>query len=176
MSHYNVGRVKPHVKPVADAVGHKFNVSTVYGYAFRNIEGTSKLSDHARGLALDFMTYTDMAKGQRVANYVLANAGALNVKYIIWNRQIWQPGRGWTRHTGNPHLDHVHVSFTASGSFEGTPTGESPGSPSVNSGASLGLFTQTGTWVRVGMFVGGVVLILVALMGMAGKQMEGIIA
>lgn len=34
------------------------------------------------------------------------------VAYLISNRQIWEPGRGWRRYDGeNPHTQHLHVSI-----------------------------------------------------------------
>ncbi len=61
------------------------------------------------------------AHGSAMANYLIANADRLRVKYIIWWKQIWQNGqwRPYTRYdpggslTQN-HYDHVHVSLYAS--------------------------------------------------------------
>ena len=82
-------------------------------------------SDHPRGLAVDFMipnwkTAEGNTLGWKVAEYARANANALHVKYIIWDRKKWNPagGSGW-RPYQHPlgggatlqHRDHVHVSF-----------------------------------------------------------------
>jgi hypothetical protein len=42
----------------------------------------------------------------------------LGVDHVIWNRQIWSLAQGGPRrYTGiNPHINHVHVSFTRAGS------------------------------------------------------------
>jgi len=41
----------------------------------------------------------------------LVNLNDPRIKYIIWNRQIWEKGTGWKPYTGpNPHTKHVHVS------------------------------------------------------------------
>jgi hypothetical protein len=62
--------------------------------------------------AIDVMTYEDMAKGERVSQWVLANAQALRVEYMIWNRRIWSPGRGWRPYAGpSPHTDHPHLTL-----------------------------------------------------------------
>lgn len=110
---YELGAVRPHVKAAAAEVGGRFNIATVYGYSMRNVAGTNTLSDHARGLALDFMTRT----GSALAEYVVGNAGRLAVTYVIWNRRIWSVERaaeGWRPYNGvSPHTDHVHVSFKA---------------------------------------------------------------
>lgn len=37
------------------------------------------------------------------------------VRYVIWNRHIWQNKNGWRKEeysgTSNPHTDHIHVSI-----------------------------------------------------------------
>ena len=71
-------------------------------------------SDHNTGEAVDIMITG--ATGDRIADYLIQNQGALNVKYVIWEQRIWMPGRGWKGMedrggaTAN-HFDHVHVSF-----------------------------------------------------------------
>jgi hypothetical protein len=91
-------------------------------------------SDHSKGKACDlfattagkFAAGTDLDDGWRMANWLRANATALDVKYLIWQGRFWQPGvadqNGWgRRYTGGGiydvrtatggHYDHVHVSF-----------------------------------------------------------------
>lgn len=83
-------------------------------------------SDHPKGLAIDIMIpgwNTDKGKalGNAVANYFVQNATKLHVKYIIWNRQKWNPSvnnkwRPYTHPSGVhnatlDHRNHVHVSF-----------------------------------------------------------------
>lgn len=113
---YALGPVKNHVRAAAEDIGKKFSIKTVLGVGLRANE-----SDHPLGLALDFMTSTDMAKGQSLADYVKSNASAYGVKYVIWNQKIWSVERnaeGWRSMedrgdaTAN-HKDHVHVSFNA---------------------------------------------------------------
>lgn len=82
-------------------------------------------SDHPTGHATDLMIGKwDTTEGNRfgwqVANWVAANAGRLNIKYVIWDDKIWRARTGtWAGYTHpngptrNPtlrHLDHVHVS------------------------------------------------------------------
>lgn len=124
--HYVLGPVKPWVQSAADSIGSQFNVTTVYGFANRNIAGTDTLSDHALGLALDFMVYSDSAKGTAIANFCQDNALVLGVYYIMWDQHIWDSRRdppgsfpdGWRTFAdrGSPtanHMDHVHVSFNS---------------------------------------------------------------
>ena len=86
-------------------------------------------TDHDDGHACDFMMATTgtmpnaewTAHGWAMANYLIANAGTLRVKYIIWQEQIWQNGQ-WRRYTRygpgggitQNHYDHVHLSLYTS--------------------------------------------------------------
>jgi hypothetical protein len=66
------------------------------------------------------MTWSNRSLGWRIANWAVANAWALDVKYVIFNGRIWTRGRGWHgyRHPSDPcncnptlrHDDHVHIS------------------------------------------------------------------
>lgn len=108
---YHLGAVKPDVTAAAYEIGPKFNIKIIYGWAPGQF-------DHPRGLALDFMINTPglgKPTGDALAGYVLANAGRLNVKYVIWYRQSWNPQRKtWVPYSGDsPHTDHVHVSFNS---------------------------------------------------------------
>lgn len=53
-------------------------------------------SDHPRGYAADFMT-TNLAMGNKIRDYALANKTRLGVKYVIWQAP--------------DHYNHVHISF-----------------------------------------------------------------
>lgn len=81
--------------------------------------------DHGSGRACDFMestagrmpTASATAHGDSVAEYVVANAARLGIKYVIWRQRIWdsRSGGGWRQMedrggiTQN-HMDHPHVS------------------------------------------------------------------
>ena len=104
------GGVKPHVARAGWFLKNMFGVSSVGGVGSR-----PGPSDHPRGLALDFMTYQDMGKGDRLANFAVQNAGHLAMKYIIWRQRI-NEGSGWKgmANRGSPtanHMDHPHISF-----------------------------------------------------------------
>jgi hypothetical protein len=195
---YSLGNVKPWVAAAANEVGPKFGIRTIGGYSFRNIAGTSTLSDHALGLALDFMC--DIPTGNNLASYVQANAGRLSVTYIIHNRRIWSVARqreGWRAYTGvNPHTDHVHVSFaskpTGSGAnasnvasipnpiVPGLPIPVPDNLPGDVVGGTVGtakalynamksisdallFILNPNSWVRVLMFLGGLLLLATAI-------------
>ena len=71
-------------------------------------------SDHYTGEAVDIMITG--STGDRIADYLIKNHSSLNVKYVIWEQRIWQPGSGWSsmEDRGSPtdnHFDHVHASF-----------------------------------------------------------------
>jgi hypothetical protein len=104
---YNLGPVKPWVEAAAYDIGPKFGIKSIGGW-----RKTDPFPDHPTGHALDFMT-SDRGVGDSLAAYVIANAKALGVKYVIWYRQVWTPDRGWHPYTStsNPHTDHVHVTF-----------------------------------------------------------------
>lgn len=134
---YSLGPVKPWVESAAYLVGNKFGVKTIYGW-----RASDPFPDHPSGHALDFMI-TSKSQGQAIADYLQANASQLGVKYIIWNRQVWEangkPVAGWHAYTStsNPHTDHVHVTFND------TP---GTGDPSSTAVLTSGVNTATCAW------------------------------
>jgi hypothetical protein len=83
--------------------------------------------EHPLGRACDFAaasggfenvnaTGGDKAYGDKLAAYYVNNAGRLGVMYVIWYRQIWMPGKGWSSYSGGggpaaAHTNHVHLSM-----------------------------------------------------------------
>jgi hypothetical protein len=114
------GGVRPHVAQAGWYMKNRFGIGTVGGVGTR-----PNVSDHPKGLALDFMTWGE--NGTALANYAMANRAHLGVTYAIW-RQMINSGGGWRRMAdrGNPtanHFDHVHVSFVGDGGTVGDATG-----------------------------------------------------
>lgn len=80
-------------------------------------------SDHYTGKAVDVMINdsgkNDAELGDKVSKFLQKNAKALDIKYLIWDQQIWYPSRGdWKNmeDRGSPtqnHKDHVHVSVNS---------------------------------------------------------------
>jgi hypothetical protein len=71
----------------------------------------ARKSDHNTGDAVDITHDPGSgADGDTIAAMALKDP---NVKYVIWNRQIYNTSKpGWRPYTGsNPHTKHVHVSF-----------------------------------------------------------------
>jgi hypothetical protein len=107
----NVGGMTPNAIAVINAVKAEFPGSGPFG-GYRPGDPL----DHGSGHAVDIMC--GIAEGDRIAAFLQANAGTLNIKYLIWKQRIWYPGSGgWQGMedrggaTAN-HFDHVHVSVT----------------------------------------------------------------
>jgi hypothetical protein len=108
-----LGNVRPHVKAAAEKIAATFGVYNIGGFA---TAGHIPGSDHYTGHALDVMTFTDMSKGNLVAEWTKTNWSTLNIKYMIWNRRYWDSPTKSSPYTGSsPHTDHVHISFNTSG-------------------------------------------------------------
>ncbi|HEX3139904.1 MAG TPA: hypothetical protein VHQ87_07605, partial [Rhizobacter sp.] len=83
------------------------------------------------GRALDIMIPTvggkaNGAVGDRIANWLVENAQAIGVQYIIWNHVRWAAsyaaGRKVAPYTGPvPHIDHIHVEINNAGAARSTP-------------------------------------------------------
>jgi peptidoglycan L-alanyl-D-glutamate endopeptidase CwlK len=69
-------------------------------------------SDHNTGDGLD-ITIQNIDQGNKVAEKLIREAKAKNIKYIIFNSQIWEAETNkWSPYTGkNPHKTHLHASF-----------------------------------------------------------------
>jgi hypothetical protein len=87
--------------------------------------------EHPKGRACDFAAYPggfvnrsaggeNKAYGDRLAAFLVKNAKALGVMYVVWYCQIWQYGVGWHRYNSAgsncgdapapDHTNHVHLS------------------------------------------------------------------
>lgn len=168
---YNLGPVLPHVAAAANAVGPMFGITTAYGW-----RAADPFPDHPSGRAVDFMT----SAGDALAQYFVAHAAEWSVDYIIWNRRSWNSVRKtWVPYTGsNPHIDHVHVTFFATPGTNGGLGGATPvGLPAGASPVSVYsetlekletlfvLLSDRGTWIRVGLFAGGSLLLAMGIFG-----------
>jgi len=85
--------------------------------------GDDELSIHAVGRALDVMTPVPPQvyggpQGEQLANWAVANASALGIQLVIWNRMSWQgnlrPADRFAAYTAGrdvttEHRNHVHV-------------------------------------------------------------------
>lgn len=114
--------LQSHVALAKDEIASKFSseITNIHGHSERNIAGTHTKSDHAKGLAVDFMVREKCGEGgDAIAKYCVENAERLNLKYVIWNDKIYSPSKGWRpyKHPSGSnddtlqHRDHVHASF-----------------------------------------------------------------
>lgn len=121
MTKYNLGPVMPHVRKAAEDMGPRFGIKVIGGYRPTNDGGY-----HYLGRALDFMC--TRAQGDQLAAYAWANRGPLGVTEVIWRQRIITTARaseGWRTmpNRGSAtqnHMDHVHLSFNASGGDGGS--------------------------------------------------------
>jgi hypothetical protein len=97
---------------------------------------SSSVNEHKEGRALDIgfdaRTTTGYNQGNDFLHWLLfpdqygnpnAMARRLGVMYVIWNRRMWRAynPRGWQPYTGSdPHVNHVHISFSWRGAMRGT--------------------------------------------------------
>lgn len=116
-------------------------------------------SDHNTGDAID-IGVSSAGEGNNIVRDVIAgnSSGPYKgyIKYIIFNRQIWNPSQGTRPYSGsNPHTTHVHVSFNrAAGSGGGnanqwpgggeTAPGQQPGTQSATPGGGGGASAGAG--------------------------------
>lgn len=86
----------------------------------RHIAGTTVLSVHADGRAVDLGVPVGASWAQGLANSLVARSRELGVQCVIYNRRIWSSSycrQGWRPYSGtNPHRDHLHVEVTPAGS------------------------------------------------------------
>lgn len=94
-------------------------------------------SDHNSGNALDYMIvpHTETAYAKEVATFLMMNAKALSIKYLIFEQHIWNPERDnygkWREMKSRgsltaDHYDHIHISFQHPGK-DGDKTAAVPG-------------------------------------------------
>jgi hypothetical protein len=114
-------RLTPAAKGIYAVMREVFGIRSVGGW---RAVGSVEASDHPHGRAIDAMVDYPSPEGQalgwRIAKWAVANADALDVKYVIFNGRIWTRSRGWHgyRHPSDPcncnptlrHDDHVHIS------------------------------------------------------------------
>jgi hypothetical protein len=93
-------------------IARGFGSSGIYNP--RNVAGTSTLSLHAEGRAVDVTPAGRSAELGRLLEELVRRHLELGVQLVIWERTYWRVGRtGWQRYTGvNPHTDHAHVELT----------------------------------------------------------------
>ena len=89
-------------------------------------------SEHKEGRAIDWMVDVGNPAADELLTWLLgtdaegneyAMARRLGVMYIVWNRKIWgayRSAEGWRAYSGDPHTDHIHISFSWAGARKET--------------------------------------------------------
>jgi hypothetical protein len=108
-----VGGVTPACARCIGVVFAAFGSMPIGTVAVRFIEGTTTWSQHTYGNAVDFMTYDDSELRRRIAFFLDANRGGLDIAHLL--ADPWFPSP-----LGN-HYNHVHVDFYPQ--WGGTPPG-----------------------------------------------------
>ncbi|QFG10035.1 tape measure protein [Mycobacterium phage IdentityCrisis] len=90
-------------------IAERFGISNIGGWRPQDQYG-----EHSTGRALDVMVGDDRAKGDAVKDFALANASAIDLKWVIWRQRLYYPGGGGydMEDRGSPtanHMDHVHI-------------------------------------------------------------------
>lgn len=81
--------------------------------------------EHNSGVAIDLGLgdYTDpeqIRHAQDATDYLMKNASALNVRYVLWDNKLWYPNGdvvnyGSTGGASDQHIDHLHINTTGGG-------------------------------------------------------------
>lgn len=112
-------------------LAHFPQTSVIGGYNCRqNTANTAYMSIHAVGRALDIMlplsnSSADNDLGDPIGNWLIENAEAIGIQYIIWDEWTWMasrtPGQKGKLYTGpNPHHDHLHVELSEEAGMQTT--------------------------------------------------------
>lgn len=88
-----------------------FSVRRIGGYSCRrNTANLAQTSVHGVGRAIDIYPRSH-EDGVKLANWLVSNAPALGVQYVIWSRSRWSGKSGKSGDYQGPddHTDHVHA-------------------------------------------------------------------
>lgn len=123
---YSLGAVMPHVRRAAELGGNLHGIESILGWRANARDKTG----HPAGLALDYMC--SKPQGDALNAWLHRNAGALGLKYTIWQQTHFPVGGKPEpmEDRGSPtqnHLDHVHGHFKALGGDGSTPDSDAGG-------------------------------------------------
>lgn len=122
------GDITPGAKLVREYLyAHFPQTYSIGGYSCRTINGDpNNMSVHGTGRALDVMIHTiaeeaDNDLGDPIGNWLIENAEAIGIQYIIWDVWTWQAARpvGAKEKAyggAHPHNDHLHVELSVEAS------------------------------------------------------------
>src|SRR5690606_36516044 len=91
----------PRARRIRGPARDTFGETNIGGYCPGGCKnGHIASSDHYTGRAVDIMIlpwrdHSRVAKGWRIASWMVANAKPLGVKYVIYRDRIWTPAESW---------------------------------------------------------------------------------
>jgi hypothetical protein len=104
------------------AVEHFAGARYFQGYNCRQIRGSSGMSMHGTGRAVDIFVplsggQADNDLGDPLARWLIENADEIGVQMVIWDRTIWMGNRAAGSKAryysgAHPHHDHLHIELT----------------------------------------------------------------
>jgi hypothetical protein len=109
LNRYDSGGLVAGAQELRRIITERFGISNIGGW-----RPADKYGEHSTGRALDVMVGNNQAKGDAIKDFVLDNASALDLKWVIWRQHLYYPGGGGhdMPNRGNPtqnHMDHVHI-------------------------------------------------------------------
>lgn len=121
------GRFLPGAADLGNFLVNHFDGATHFqGYNCRPIRGSTSMSMHGTGRAIDVFVPVDTSQpynnqadndlGNPIADYIIENATELGVQFFIWDQAKWSISYGEVRSYGgvHPHHDHLHIELTKS--------------------------------------------------------------
>ena len=115
----NAGSARPGARALMSWCLDNYPMARNLGiYNYRPVRGSTSLSIHAEGRALDVgmpvVGGQAHAEGTRLLNRLGARGRELGIQTIIWNRRIYSARSplGRTYSGVNPHVDHLHIELT----------------------------------------------------------------
>lgn len=120
------GGARPGAVVLAKFLLDHFDADSYGIYNCRPIPGTTTMSVHGDGRAIDLMIAPDTSvsypsnadndRGDEVAAWLVTHAEEIGFSYLIWDRGSWGAHRSGTKYsyyTGtHPHNDHLHIELT----------------------------------------------------------------
>lgn len=133
---YEGGGLVAGTSQLRDIIMQRFGINNIGGWR----PGGDGYDEHVTGRALDVMVGNNRSAGDAVRDFVLANADAIDLKWVIWRQHLSYPGGGGydMPDRGSPtqnHMDHVHI-FSGTGIANGL-RGALKGSVGAAVGATL---------------------------------------
>ncbi len=134
------GSLTPGARALGEHLVEEFGATSFGGYNCRTIGGSSTLSVHSEGRAIDVYVPMDGSGpdaadndlGDPVANWLIENAELIGISYVIWDRASWGAHRSGDKHRSyggaHPHDNHLHIELSWAGAAQATAWFDDPDS------------------------------------------------